>query len=94
MAPDEGTKWNPLLKAPAVEIIDLESEDESANKVLNPSEHAKDRDASLEGSDNEDDNEDSLWEDVLNEDEDQALIHGSKPSANEIFLLVRSNVRR
>ena len=42
------------------------------------SEDAKDRDASIEGSDSEDDNEDSLWEEVLNEDEDQALIHGSK----------------
>ena len=78
MAPDEGTKWNPPLKAPAVEIIDLESEDESANKGLNPPEDAKDRDASIEGSDSEDDDEDSLWEEVLNEDEDQTLIHGSK----------------
>ena len=85
MAPDEGTKWDPPIKAPAVEIIDLESEDESANKGLNPSEDAKDRDASIEGSDSEEDNEDSLWEEVLNEDEDQALIHGSKLFSHEFF---------
>ena len=85
MAPDEGTKWNPPLKAPAIEIIDLESEDESANKGLNPSEETKDRDASIEGSDSEEDNEDSLWEEVLNEDEDQALIHESKLFSHEYF---------
>ncbi len=77
MAPDQGTKWEPPLKAPAIEIIDLDSEDESANKGLNAAEDAKDRDASIEGSESEDD-ENSLWEEVLNEDEDQAVIHGSK----------------
>ena len=84
MAPGEGTKWEPPLKAPAIEIIDLESEDESANKGLNAAEDAKDRDASIDGSGSEDDNEDSLWEEVLNEDEDQAVIHGSK-----LFLTIK-----
>ena len=78
MAPDEGTKWEKPLKAPAIEIIDLESEDESAIKRSNAAEDAKDRDASIEGSESEDDDENSLWEEVLNEDEDQAVIHGSK----------------
>ena len=78
MAPGEGPKWEPPLKAPAIEIIDLESEDESASRGLNAAEDAKDRDASKEGSGSEDDNEDSLWEEVLNEDEDQDEIHGSK----------------
>ena len=78
MAPGEGTKWEPPLKAPAIEIIDLESEDEPANKGLNAAGDAKDRDTSIEGSGSDDDNEDSLWEEVLNEDEDQAVIHGSK----------------
>lgn len=83
MAPDEGTEWQPPLKAPAIEIIDLESEDESADKGLNAAEDAKDRDASIEGSGSEDDNEDSLWEEVLDEEEDQAVIHGSK-----LFLII------
>ena len=78
MAPGEGPKWEPPLKAPAIEIIDLESEDESAHKGMNAAGDAKDRDASIDGSGSEDDNEDSLWEEVLNEDEDQADIHGSK----------------
>lgn len=88
MAPGEGTKREPPLKAPAIEIIDLESEDESANGGLNAAEDAKDRDASKDGSESEDDDEDSLWEEVLNEDEDQAVIHGSK-----LFLIINSLAR-
>ena len=83
MTPGVGTKWEPPLKAPAIEIIDLESEDESANKGLDAAEDAKDRDASTDGSGSEDDNEDSLWEEVLNEDENEADIHGSK-----LFLVI------
>ena len=66
---EDAVKWRPPLKAPAVEVFSLLSDDESIENALIAKEHKTDRDASGETSDEEDDQW-SLYEDALGAEED------------------------
>jgi len=70
-------RWHPPLKAPVVEIIDLLSDDESFGKALTDKNQIKECDASEEESDS-DGSQSSLWEDILNAEEDDEILHGSR----------------
>ncbi|KAK4690355.1 hypothetical protein P7C71_g6416, partial [Lecanoromycetidae sp. Uapishka_2] len=68
-------RWHAPLKAPAVEVIDLLSDDELLDKVLKEKTESKERDASDKDSDSEG-SQSSLWEDILDAEEDDAPLHG------------------
>ncbi len=70
-------RWHPPLKAPAVEVIDLLSDDELLGNALMDTNKPKERDASEEDSDSEE-SQSSLWEDILNAEDDDEVLHGSK----------------
>ena len=73
-------RWHSPLKAPIVEIIDLMSDEESCGKApLTDKNQIKERDASEEESDSEG-SQSSLWEDILNAEEDDEILHGSRTS--------------
>ena len=74
MAPDEGATWQSPLKAPAVEVIDLTSDDQSLDNAPEPDEATKHYDASTGGSQSGEESENSLWEDILNENEDESSL--------------------
>lgn len=78
MAEEGQVRWHPPLKTPAVEIIDLLSDDGGElTKALEVRQTSEDRDAS-EGSDSDEDSQWSLYEDALQEDDDEGVIHGGK----------------
>ena len=80
MATDEEVKWHPPLKAPAVEIIDLLSDEESVSKGAEVNARTQDRDASGEesGSESDEDSQFSFWEEALNAEEEAGKFYESK----------------
>lgn len=85
MAEEYGTRCHPPLKAPAIEIVDLLSEDDSVGKALEVPSTKENRDALGENNDSEGDSqwEDSQWslyEDALEGKDDDGPLHGSNHS--------------
>ena len=80
MAAEEATRWHPPLKAPAVEIIDLLSDEEILNNGADVNGAAKERDASSVESEGESDEDSqfSFWEETLNADEEAGELFDSK----------------
>ena len=74
---EKDVQWREPLKAPAIELGDSPSLDVSAEigKVPENGEDAKARDASAEGSDSDEDSQWSLYEDALDEDEDEVTVN-------------------
>lgn len=87
MATDEEVNWHPPLKAPAVEIIDLLSDDESVSKGAEVNARTQDRDASGEesGSESDGDSQFSFWEEALNAEEEAGELYESKRSKSFII---------
>ena len=77
---DGDVQWHSPLKAPAIELDDTLSRDVSTSmgEVLVNGEDVKARDASVEGSDSDEDSQWSLYEDALGGDEDEVALHGSR----------------
>jgi hypothetical protein len=80
MAAEEATRWHPPLKAPAVEIIDLLSDEETLNNGTDVNGATKERDASGVESEGESDEDSqfSFWEEALNAEEEAGEIFDSK----------------
>ena len=73
---DDAVRWHAPLKAPAVEVFSLLSDDEdSIGTALDVSEDKQNRDASR--GDSDDDDQWSLYEDALDGGEDEELFDGS-----------------
>lgn len=70
-------QWHPPPKAPAIEIIDLLSDDDEIGKALKVSQIREDRDAS-DGSESDNDSQWSLYEDALQIEDDEGPAHGRK----------------
>lgn len=74
-------RWRVPLKVPAVEVIDLLSEDELFDQVLKDKNRLKERDASEKDKQEEEDDSEgsqsSLWEDILNAEEDDEPLRDS-----------------
>lgn len=77
MAEHGQARWHPPLKTPAVEIVDFLSDDEDVGEALTVTQTNDDRDASDE-SESDDDSQLSLYEDVLQLEDDEGLIHDGK----------------
>lgn len=77
MAEDDKVQWHPPLKAPAVEIIDLSSSDESLPKTLSAENTKDNRDALNDESEDDDDDQWSMYEEALDGLDDGDNIHNS-----------------
>ncbi len=77
---DGDVQWHSPLKAPAMELDHSLSRDVSTGmgEALVNGEDVKARDASVEGSDSDEDSQWSLYEDALDGDEDEVALHGGR----------------
>ena len=79
MAEETKSLWQPPLKAPAIEIVDLLSDD--SGEVLHQpllKEPAEIRDASSTDSESSEDSQWSLYEDALLGEEEDGEVYGSE----------------
>lgn len=83
---DDDIQWRAPLKAPVIELDDPLPLDVSTGmgEVLVSGEDVKARDASVEGSDSDEDSQWSLYEDALGGDEDEMVVR----SGTNILTLV------
>ena len=81
---DGNAQWRESLQAPVVEFNELPSRDVSAGlgEELVNGDDAKARDASSAGSDGDEDDQWSLYEDALDEDEDGLILQSSMEAVN------------
>lgn len=86
-------QWRPPPKTPAIEIIDLLSDDDDIGKALKVSQTREDRDAS-DGSGSDDDSQWSLYEDALQMEDDEGPAHGCKQFSNPCLRMLRLTYRQ
>lgn len=84
-------RWHAPLKAPAIEVIDLLSDDELIDQVLKDKGKLKERDASEDEVDSEG-SQSSLWEDVLNAKEEHGPLHGGMKAQPLDLLLAAADI--
>lgn len=77
MAEHGQARWHPPLKTPVLEIVDLLTDDEVVGEAVAVSQANDDRNASDE-SESDDDSQLSLYEDVLQLEDDEGLIHNGE----------------